>query len=106
MNDTIVHKKGVRTLFVDYVFLFADIQISSLASVWPPSVYLLNVPGFHKLVNGPLDRRDTAFDINGYSFVGRKTVLIFSLPVAQVSIDTLRCKGQVISEHLLVTFHR
>ena len=106
MNDTIVHKKGVRTLFVDYGFLFTDIQIGSLAAVWPPPVYLLNVPGFHKLVNGPLDRRDTAFDISGYSFVGREATIVLALPVAQVSVDTLRCKGQVISEHLLVAFHR
>ena len=94
-------------MFVDYgIFSFTDINIGGLTAVWPPSVYFLNVTSLYKLIDGSLDSRHTAFRIFSYPFVRRIAVFVLTLSVAQVSVDTLRGKRQVISEDHLVAFHR
>ena len=81
-------------MFVNYgIFSFADIHIGGLAAIWPPSVYLFDVPCLYELVDGTLDRGHTAFGIFSYPFVRRIAVFILPLPVAQVLVDALRGKG-------------
>ena len=93
-------------MFVNYaIFSFADINIGGLTAIRSPSVYFLYVTGLYELVNGPLDCRNTAFGIFSYPFVRRIAVFILPLPVAQVSVDALRGKGQIIFKHALVAFH-
>ena len=93
-------------MFVNYgIFSFADINIGGLAAIWSPPVYLLDVTSLHEFLYRPLDCRNTAFGIFSYPFVRRIAVFILSLPVAQVSVDALRGKGQIIFKHALVAFH-
>ena len=92
-------------IIVDYI-LFADINIGGLSTIRPPSIYLLNVSSFDQLCDRPLDCGHAALGICCDHLVGRITTFILTLPVAQVSVDTLRCKRQVISEDLFVIFHR
>lgn len=90
---------------VDYI-LFADVNIGGLSAIRPPSIYLLNISGFDQLRDRSLDCGYAALGICCDHLVGRIAVLVLSLPVAQVSVDTLRCKRQVISEDQFVIFHR
>lgn len=76
---------------VDYI-LFADINIGGLSAIRPPSIYLLNVSRFDQFCDRSLDRGDAALGICCNRLMGRITVLVLTLPVAQVSVDTLRCK--------------
>lgn len=94
-------------MFVNYgIFSFADINIGGLAAIRPPSVSFLDVTSLHELVDGSFDGRHAAFCVFSYPLVGRVAAFILTLPVAQVSVDTLRCEGQVISEDHLVAFHQ
>ena len=93
-------------MFVNYgIFSFADINVGGLTAIRSPSVYFLYVTCLYEFLNCPLDCRNTAFGIFSYPFVGRIAVFILPLPVAQVSIDTLCGKGQIIFKHALVAFH-
>ena len=93
-------------MFVNYgIFSFADISIGGLTAIRPPAVYLFDVPCLHEFLNCPLDGRHTAVGIFSYPFEGRIAVFILPLPVAQVSVDALRRKGQIIFKHALVAFH-
>ena len=94
-------------MFVNYgIFSFADIDIRGLAAIRPPSIYFLDVPSLYELIDSSLDSRHTASRVFSYPFVGRIAVFVLTLPVAQVSVDTLRCEGQVILEDHLVAFHQ
>ena len=93
-------------MFVNYgIFSFADINIGGLTAIRPPSIDLFNVVCFYKFIDSSLDCRNTAFGIFSYPFVRRIAVFILPLPVAQVSVDALRRKGQIIFKHALVAFH-
>ena len=93
-------------MFVNYgIFSFADINIGGLTAIRPPSIYFLDVPSLYELVDGSLDRRNTALSIFSYPPMRRIAVFVLTLSVAQVSVDALRGKGQIILKHALVTFH-
>ena len=92
-------------IIVDYI-LFADINIGGLSTIRPPSIYLLNISSLDQFCDCSLDCGYAAFGIRRNQLVGWIAALVLSLPVAQVSVDTLRCKRQVISEDQFVIFHR
>ena len=93
-------------MFVNYgIFSFADINVGGLTAIRPPPINLFDVTGLYELVDGTFDRGHTAFRIFSYPFVRRIAVFILPLPVAQVSVDALRRKGQIIFKHALVAFH-
>ena len=94
-------------MFVNYgIFSFADINVRSFTAIRPSSVYFFYVTRLYKLIDGSFYRRNTTLGIFSYPPVRRIAVFILALPVAQVSVDALRCEGQVISEYHLVTFHQ
>ena len=90
---------------VDYI-LFADINIGGLSAIRPPSIYLLNISSLDQFCDYSFDCRYAALGICCDHLVGRITIFILTLPVAQVSVDALRCKRQVILEDQFVIFHR
>ena len=90
---------------MDYI-LFTDINIGGLSAIRPSSIDLLNISGFDQLCDRSLDRGYAALGICCNGLVGWIAVFVLALPVAQVTIDTLRRKGQVIVEDLFVIFHR
>ena len=93
-------------MFVNYgIFSFADINIGGLTAIRPPPINLFDVSSLNEFVDGTLDRGHTAFGIFSYPFVRRIAVFILPLSVAQVSVDALRGKGQIIFKHALVAFH-
>ena len=94
-------------MFVNYgIFSFADINVGGLTAVRPPPVYLFDVSCLYELLDSSFYSRHTTFCIFSYPLVRRIAVFILALPVAQVSVDALRCEGQVISEYHLVAFHQ
>jgi hypothetical protein len=93
-------------MFVNYgIFSFADINVGGLAAIRSPSVYFLYVTYLYEFLNCPLDCRNTAFGIFSYPLVRRIAVFVLALSVAQVTVDALRGKGQIIFKHALVAFH-
>lgn len=93
-------------MFVNYgIFSFADINVGGLTAIRSPSVYFLYVTCLYELLNCPFDGRHTAFCIFSYPFVRRIAVFVLALPVAQVTVNALRGKGQIIFKHALVAFH-
>ena len=92
-------------IIVDYI-LFTDINIGGLSAIRPSSIYLLNISGFAQLCDRSLDRGYAALGICRNSLVGWIAAFVLALPVAQVSVNTLCCEGQVISEDQFVIFHR
>jgi hypothetical protein len=81
-------------MFVNYgIFSFADINIGGLTAIRPPPINLFDVSSLNEFVDGTLDRGHTAFGIFSYPFVRRIAVFVLALPVAEVTVDTLCCKG-------------
>ena len=92
-------------IIVDYI-LFTDINIGGLSAIRPPSIYLFDISSLDQFCDCSLDRGYATLGIRRNRLVGWIAVFVLALPVAQVTIDTLRREGQVISEDLFVIFHR
>lgn len=91
MSDTIVHNMGRPCPYCG-LHLFADINIGGLRAIGPPSVNLLKVPLPYQLIDSPFHSGHAALGICGYLLVCWIAVFVLPLPVAQVSVDTLRRK--------------
>ena len=93
-------------MFVNYgIFSFADINVGGFTAIRPPPVYLFDVSCLYELLDSSFYSRHTTFCIFSYPLVRRIAVFVLALSVAQVTVDALRGKGQIIFKHALVAFH-
>ena len=97
-HHAIVHDLGRLHPWSWTLFLFAYISIGCFTAIRSSLIDLLNIAFLHQFINCSLHSRHTTLIIPCNCFVRLVTILIFTLTVAQVSVDTLRPERHIIVE--------